>query len=300
MAQVFISYAREERQTAARLAAELTSRGWMVWWDRELIAGTVFDEEIEDQLGRSGAVVVLWSAASVVSDWVKAEATVAVERDVLVPVRVDASKVPLRFRGLHTVDMSGWTGGSDEPVLDEIERALVNLTGAPPRPDDIGETEIDEQPTDDEPTDEGDDVGPRVPRYVWWTMLAVTILLVAAVLLRTCGGDDDNAVTVPGDQRWTSTDVEVAPGDTVTFRAEGVVVHNLATNDRAGPDGDDDPNLQQFNLPGVEGRHSALIGRLGPDGTPFVIGSELTWVADGTGVLELSVNDVDVSSNAGA
>jgi hypothetical protein len=138
-----------------------------------------------------------------------------------------------------------------------------------------------------------------VPLYVQLSILAIVAVIVGAVLLSRCGdGDDVREVTVPGSEQWTSTDMEIVAGDTITFRAEGVVIHNTATGDTAGPDGDDDPDVQQFNV--IDGRHSALIGRLGPDGTPFIVGSELTWVATGSGVLELGVNDVDVTSNAGS
>jgi hypothetical protein len=78
------------------------------------------------------------------------------------------------------------------------------------------------------------------------------------------------------------------------------VVHNGATGDSAGPDGDEDDTLRQFNVPGVDGRHGALIGRLAPEAQPFVIGAELSWVAPAAGVIELGVNDADVSTNAGS
>ena len=129
MAQVFISYAREDRDTAAQLAAALTDREWQVWWDRELVAGEQFDEEIEQQLELASAVVVLWSKSSVGSVWVKGEATVAADRHVLVPVQVEPAKVPLRFRGLHTVELTNWTGAAEDSRLEEIQRALVRARG---------------------------------------------------------------------------------------------------------------------------------------------------------------------------
>jgi plastocyanin len=136
--------------------------------------------------------------------------------------------------------------------------------------------------------------------YVLLSILAITVVAGAVLFSRGRNGDDVHEVTVPGSEQWTSTGVEIVSGDTVTFHADGVVIHNVLTDDSTGPDGDDDPYLQQFNIPGVDGLHSALIGRVGPDGTPFVVGSELTWEAKGSGVLELGINDADVSSNAGA
>ena len=39
MADAFISYAREDHDTAAKLAAVFEAAGWDVWWDREILAG---------------------------------------------------------------------------------------------------------------------------------------------------------------------------------------------------------------------------------------------------------------------
>lgn len=42
MIDLFISYARADRDLAERLANELTSRGLLVWWDRQLLGGDDF------------------------------------------------------------------------------------------------------------------------------------------------------------------------------------------------------------------------------------------------------------------
>ena len=49
-APIFISYAREDRDTAQALAAALAADGHAVWWDRELGGGDDFSLEIERQL----------------------------------------------------------------------------------------------------------------------------------------------------------------------------------------------------------------------------------------------------------
>ena len=61
MADVFISYASEDRDRAAKLASALGERGWSVWWDRKIVAGQAFDQAIERELDncqeRGGFVV---------------------------------------------------------------------------------------------------------------------------------------------------------------------------------------------------------------------------------------------------
>src|SRR5262245_20863369 len=110
MTDVFISYAREDRVRAHKLASALEARGWSVWWDRDIIAGQTFDQTIEHELEMAKSIVVLWSKDSISSEWVKNEAAVASERSVLVPALIDNVKLPLEFRRKQTADLRGWNG----------------------------------------------------------------------------------------------------------------------------------------------------------------------------------------------
>src|SRR4030095_8951461 len=89
MADLFISYARSDRPRAEQLAHALERAGWSVWWDREIPPGRSFDEVIEEALSLARCVIVLWSEASVRSEWVKTEASEAAQRRMLVPIIAD-------------------------------------------------------------------------------------------------------------------------------------------------------------------------------------------------------------------
>jgi hypothetical protein len=110
MTDVFISYASEDRETARKLAAGLEKRGWSVWWDRKIIAGQTFDQIIEQELDTAKCVIVLWSQHSITSEWVKGEATVAAEREVLVPAMINNVRLPIEFRRKQTADLTSWDG----------------------------------------------------------------------------------------------------------------------------------------------------------------------------------------------
>ena len=140
MADVFISYAREDRPAAQLLARTLEAGGRTVWWDREILPGKDFAELIAAELARAKAVVVIWSEASTRSGWVRDEAHEGLERGILVPVLMGVAEPPLGYRSIHAVDLTGWQGG-EHSALTDLELAIDSLrTGiaVPDRP----ETEI--------------------------------------------------------------------------------------------------------------------------------------------------------------
>jgi hypothetical protein len=129
MSDVFISYAREDRATAQRLAAALEARGWSVWWDREIPVGHSFDQVIEQQLEAARSVVVLWSQDSAASEWVKNEAGFAAEKGVLIPALLSSkSRPPLEFRRRQTADLEGWRGDPDHAGFRSLCDAIAAAT----------------------------------------------------------------------------------------------------------------------------------------------------------------------------
>jgi WD40 repeat protein len=123
---VFISYAREDQKFARRLAAafERPPRGWSVWWDAELTTGERFNKEIREAIGDSRCLVVLWSPHSVESDWVLAEAEVARERSILVPVIIGDCQIPMPFGPLHSADLRDWKGSESSPAWGDLLGAV--------------------------------------------------------------------------------------------------------------------------------------------------------------------------------
>lgn len=131
MADVFISYAREDRAFAARLAHRLEAGGRTVWWDREILPGKDFAQLIAAELARAKAVVVLWSPASAKSGWVRDEAHEGLERGALVPVLVGVAEPPIGYRSIHAVDLTAWEG-EEHPALIDLELAVDALRSGVP------------------------------------------------------------------------------------------------------------------------------------------------------------------------
>ena len=138
MADIFISYSREDRETAKRLAAALETYGWSAWWDTRLKSGEVWDEVIERELQAARSVVVLWSASSVNSRWVRKEARYGETQGALFPALIDDVDIPLTFRDIHAEDLNGWSGDPSHLGFRDLVDALVISLGEPsprqPRP----------------------------------------------------------------------------------------------------------------------------------------------------------------------
>ncbi len=127
MADVFVSYARNDKARVAPLVAAIEAKGWSVWWDPEISPGQEFDDQIEAEIASAGAVLVVWTPTSVVSRWVRGEAREAAERGILVPVRFEQARLPMDVRAIHTTDLDGWGENSASPQAQEFLRALGAL-----------------------------------------------------------------------------------------------------------------------------------------------------------------------------
>lgn len=126
MSHVFFSYAREDRARVKSLVETIEAHGLVTWWDRELIAGDRFAEQIEHALQSASAVVVCWSTYAVQSSWVRDEASRAMERGILVPVLFDLVSPPLGFGAIQAEDLSDWQAGQgDDPRLRSFVAAVI-------------------------------------------------------------------------------------------------------------------------------------------------------------------------------
>ncbi len=123
MADIFISYARNDRPLAEKLSGDLTARGYQVWWDIELLSGDEFRQIILDELRAAKAVIVIWSENSVKSRFVCDEADEGHRANKLIPVMVegfDAAQIPLGFRGLNAIAVSGLDG-----IIKKLDKLAV-------------------------------------------------------------------------------------------------------------------------------------------------------------------------------
>lgn len=124
MADVFISYASEDRDRVRPLAEALQKRGFNIWWDRSLAAGQDYAQIIERELRGAKAVIVVWTRGSSASTFVRDEAGRARDEGRLVPVMLDRVEIPLGFGAFQAEDFTRWNGGATAPQMQLLEEAL--------------------------------------------------------------------------------------------------------------------------------------------------------------------------------
>ena len=127
---VFMSYSRSDLARARPVIDLLEGAGFDVWWDGRLEGGENFLQTTEAALEGADCVVVLWSATSVASHWVRDEAQRGRERGCLVPLTIDGTMAPLGFRQFQLLDISDWDGTAGSDLAQRILVAVQARTGA--------------------------------------------------------------------------------------------------------------------------------------------------------------------------
>ena len=131
MSDIFISYARSTAAHAQKVAEALRAAGYSVWRDDDLPAHRAYGEVIEEQLGLAKAVVVVWSAEAVKSQWVRSEADRARGEAKLVQLAVDDVRLPMPFDQIQCADLSGWTGEAGHSGWIKTFASISALAGLP-------------------------------------------------------------------------------------------------------------------------------------------------------------------------
>ncbi|HEY2483314.1 MAG TPA: TIR domain-containing protein [Caulobacteraceae bacterium] len=129
MSDIFISYARSTAAQAQQVADALRALGYGVWRDDELPAHRAYAEVIAERLNTAKAVVVIWSAEAVKSEWVQSEADQARADRKLVQMTIDGAKLPMPFDRIQCADLSGWNGDLDAPGWRKVVASIADLAG---------------------------------------------------------------------------------------------------------------------------------------------------------------------------
>lgn len=127
MADVFISYKKEDHDRVRPIVEGLRQDGVDVWWDEDIEAGAPWDETISKKIEEARCVVVVWSSLSITAPWVKEEAGLGKARGILVPVRIHDVDPPLGFGLIQTADLRLWKGDHGDKTWSEFLATILRV-----------------------------------------------------------------------------------------------------------------------------------------------------------------------------
>ena len=124
--KVFLSYSRRDEAVAHLLSYILHKRGVRCLIDRQLRAGTSFDEKLCGMLEEADLVLVLLTSASAASAWVNQEIGYALAHKKEVwPLAMEAGLTPVgMLAGLETLSFSDWSRPLE--AIDSLIEALAS------------------------------------------------------------------------------------------------------------------------------------------------------------------------------
>ena len=134
MADVFVSYAREDEPQSKLVTDALRKSGRSVWRDEDLPAHRPYADVIQERLRSAKAVVVLWSSEACKSQWVRAEADEARSAGTLVQATLDGSIPPLPFNQIQCADLKDWKGNGKAPGWQKLVASVDALAGSSEKP----------------------------------------------------------------------------------------------------------------------------------------------------------------------
>ena len=120
MADVFLSYKREDAAKVRKLVGALRAAGLDTWWDEDIPPSAPWEATIEKELARAKAVIVCWSPDAVASDNVRSEARVAREDGRLIQLFLKPCNPPLFFGEQQGLNLSRWRGNADDPRIQRL------------------------------------------------------------------------------------------------------------------------------------------------------------------------------------
>ncbi|MFV1988180.1 MAG: toll/interleukin-1 receptor domain-containing protein [Gemmatimonadota bacterium] len=131
MADIFLSYARQDQDRARVVAERLETAGLSVWWDSEIPPGKTWADVVAEALRAARCVVSLWSHASVESIWVQKEARFGEKEGILVPALIDNVEPPFEFEHIQAAKLFGWDGSDPEESFSRLLHGIEMVAGAP-------------------------------------------------------------------------------------------------------------------------------------------------------------------------
>lgn len=147
MSDIFISYSRHDQEWVGKFAKALEDAGYSIWWDTRLLAGDEFHDVIPAALEQASCVIVVWSKVSVTRKWVRAEASRAHDKEVLIPIQIESVPIPMPFNLLQAENMQQWNGKRNHPAFQRLVTSIDRYCRATPVAQTLSAIEPESKPS---------------------------------------------------------------------------------------------------------------------------------------------------------
>ena len=212
-AEVFVSYARTDRERVVELVERMRSAGIGVWVDEGGIHGaSLWGQEIVDAIDASKVMVLMISDSSITSDNVVKELSIASEeKKPILPVYLQRSQLPKSMRyqlaGIQHIEF--FEGQEDEAfqsMLVSLSRLGVSAGGAETKQDSLSKTVSESQATS---TNGPESIGSK--GGIVTALLALAVIgLVLALIIRPNKSTEPPVGQVVGEEKNEATPVKAS------------------------------------------------------------------------------------------
>ncbi|GAM98045.1 high-affnity carbon uptake protein Hat/HatR [alpha proteobacterium U9-1i] len=137
MADIFVSYKKDDKARVEPLVRALESQGFTVWWDYEIETGGDWLQQILKEIDVARAVIGVWSQQSVTADGcfaVSRGSTISyVDREharaqtKLAPVLLDRVRTPFEYEKIQAADLTDWGGDANHPGFRQVVARIEQL-----------------------------------------------------------------------------------------------------------------------------------------------------------------------------
>ena len=136
VADIFLSYARKERDKAEAVKNALEALGLSVFFDVDgLDGGDAFPDVLDKEVKNAGAVISLWSPWALTRPWIKIESRIGKDRGVLIPVTIEPldnlHDVPAAFYDLQQIDLTNFAGNTSDAGWISLVKSLARTLNRP-------------------------------------------------------------------------------------------------------------------------------------------------------------------------
>jgi hypothetical protein len=130
MTDVYVAYAREDRDRLRLITEMLRFEGWDLWMDPFDLSDEP-SPAAELKLASARVILAFWSDSSRTSEVVRSEAATGLYKNKLVQLRVEGGAPPRPFDQVESLDFAHWRGDIDDPAWRRLIASLKQHAGEP-------------------------------------------------------------------------------------------------------------------------------------------------------------------------